>query len=110
MVLRGRRAVWKGPFFKPFKLAVPGQTPLNTTTITTPASSKSKAKIVDPNQIRTHVRNCTILPTFIGQTFHVHNGKDYIAVKVTEEMVGHRLGEFAPTKKPAIYAGDQGKK
>jgi ribosomal protein S19 len=40
----------------------------------------------------------------------VHNGKDYIAVKVTEEMVGHRLGEFAPTKKPAIYAGDQGKK
>jgi small subunit ribosomal protein S19 len=48
--------------------------------------------------IRTWARACTIVPEFVGHTFLVHNGKTFIRVYVTEEMVGHRLGEFAPTR------------
>ncbi|MCE9547092.1 MAG: ribosomal protein S19 family protein, partial [Planctomycetia bacterium] len=43
-------------------------------------------------------RACTIVPEFIGYTFMVHNGKLHVKVFVTEDMVGHRLGEFAPTR------------
>ncbi len=43
-------------------------------------------------------RACTIVPEFVGQNFDVHNGKVFIRVYVTEDMVGHRLGEFAPTR------------
>lgn len=49
--------------------------------------------------IKTWSRECQIAPEFVGQTFAVHNGKDHIPVFVTETMVGHRLGEFAPTRK-----------
>ena len=48
--------------------------------------------------IKTWSRRSTITPDFIGLTFAVHNGKKFIPVFVTEEMVGHRLGEFAPTR------------
>ncbi len=48
--------------------------------------------------IRTWARDCTIIPDFIGHTFEVHNGKRFIPVYVTEEMIGHKLGEFAPTR------------
>ena len=48
--------------------------------------------------LRTWARSCTILPDFVGHTFLVHNGKTFIRVFVTEEMVGHKLGEFAPTR------------
>lgn len=48
--------------------------------------------------IKTWSRRSTILPEFIGQTFAVHNGRKFIAVYVTENMVGHKLGEFAPTR------------
>jgi small subunit ribosomal protein S19 len=48
--------------------------------------------------IRTWSRDCTIIPEFIGVTFAVHNGKRFIPVYVTEDMVGHKLGEFAPTR------------
>jgi small subunit ribosomal protein S19 len=48
--------------------------------------------------IRTWYRRCTIVPEFIGQKFEVHNGKSFIPVYVTEDMVGHRLGEFSPTR------------
>ena len=48
--------------------------------------------------IRTWRRACTVVPEFVGHTFMVHNGKNYIKVFVTEEMVGHKLGEFAPTR------------
>lgn len=48
--------------------------------------------------IKTWARSCTISPDFVGFTFHVHNGKQHIKVFVTEDMVGHKLGEFAPTR------------
>ncbi len=48
--------------------------------------------------IKTWSRASTIVPDFVGHTFNVHNGKNFIKVFVTEEMVGHRLGEFAPTR------------
>jgi small subunit ribosomal protein S19 len=49
--------------------------------------------------IKTWARGSQIPPEFVGHTFAVHNGKDHIPVFVTEAMVGHRLGEFAPTRK-----------
>jgi small subunit ribosomal protein S19 len=48
--------------------------------------------------IRTWSRRSMILPEFVGHTFAVHNGKAFISVFITENMVGHRLGEFAPTR------------
>ena len=49
--------------------------------------------------IKTWSRRSTIFPVFIGHTFAVHNGKEFIPVYVTEDMVGHKLGEFVPTRK-----------
>lgn len=48
--------------------------------------------------IRTWARRCTITPEFVGHTFLVHNGRAHVSVYVTEEMVGHKLGEFSPTR------------
>ena len=48
--------------------------------------------------IKTYSRRSTIFPDFVGHTFAVHNGKEFIPVYVTEDMVGHKLGEFAPTR------------
>ena len=48
--------------------------------------------------IKTWARACQIPPEFVGHTFLVHNGKNHITVKVVENMVGHRLGEFSPTR------------
>ncbi len=48
--------------------------------------------------LKTWARRCTIVPEFVGHTFMVHNGKQHVKVLVTEEMVGHKLGEFAPTR------------
>jgi len=55
--------------------------------------------------IKTWARDCTIVPEFIGQTFLVHNGKTFNKVFVTEDMVGHKLGEFSPTR---IFRGHSG--
>lgn len=55
--------------------------------------------------IRIWDRACQIPPEFVGYTFGVHNGKDHIEVKVSEDMVGHRLGEFSPTKKFLRHGG-----
>ena len=57
--------------------------------------------------IRTWARACTIVPEFIGKTFEVHNGKDFKKVYVTENMVGHKLGEFSMTR---IFRGHSGAK
>ncbi len=48
--------------------------------------------------IKTWARACTIVPEFVGKTFMVHNGRQHMKVFVTEDMVGHKLGEFAPTR------------
>jgi small subunit ribosomal protein S19 len=55
--------------------------------------------------IKTWARASTITPEMIGFAFGVHNGKDFIQVKVTEEMVGHKLGEFSPTTKFSRHGG-----
>lgn len=83
--------------------------------------SKKKGPFVDPrlflkverqNQagskeaIKTWARACVIVPEFVGHTFMVHNGRQHLKVFVTEEMVGHRLGEFAPTR---TFRGHGGK-
>ena len=57
--------------------------------------------------IKTWRRACTIHPDFVGHTFAVHNGKAFVRVFVTEEMVGHKLGEFAPTR---MFRGHVAKK
>jgi small subunit ribosomal protein S19 len=48
--------------------------------------------------ITTWARECTVVPDFVGHTFMVHNGKAHLKVFITEDMVGHRLGEFSPTR------------
>ena len=53
----------------------------------------------DESAIRTWARACQIVPEFVGHTFEVHNGRDFISVPVNENMVGHRLGEFSLTRK-----------
>ncbi len=50
------------------------------------------------NPVKTWARACTITPEFVGHTFMVHNGRVHVKVYVTEDMVGHKLGEFAPTR------------
>jgi len=49
--------------------------------------------------ISTRSRSSTVIPRFVGKTFKVHNGKTFYQIKIIEEMVGHKLGEFAPTRK-----------
>ncbi len=83
--------------------------------------SSKKGPFVDPNvykkvqaqlnggskePIKTWARACTIVPEFVGLTFMVHNGKAHLKVFVSEEMVGHRLGEFSPTR---TFKGHGGK-
>lgn len=61
----------------------------------------------DRRPIKTWSRRSTIVPEFVNHTFEVHNGKTHIKVFVTEEMVGHKLGEFSPTR---TFRGHAGKK
>ena len=61
----------------------------------------------DRDPLKTWARPCVILPEFVNHTFLVHQGKAFIKVYVTEEMVGHRLGEFAPTR---TFRGHSGKR
>ena len=76
------RSVWKGPFVHPSLL-----------------KKIDKLKNV-PNKkpIKTWSRNSTIIPDFVGHSFMIHNGKSFIPITISEEMVGHKLGEFAPTR------------
>ena len=76
------RSVWKGPFVDGYLLKKAD------------ASRTSGRKEV----IKTWSRRSTILPQFVGVTFGVYNGKKFVPVAVNEDMVGHKLGEFAPTR------------
>ena len=76
------RAKWKGPF-------VPNELLYKLRSI----SSSGK------DEISTYCRKSTIVPQFIGLTFNIHNGKTFSKVKITEDMVGRKLGEFSPTRK-----------
>ena len=77
---------------------------------------KLYAKVEKLNQtnakepIKTWARSCTIIPEFVGHTFMVHNGKIFHKVFVQERMVGHKLGEFSPTRIFRGHAGKGGKK
>jgi small subunit ribosomal protein S19 len=57
--------------------------------------------------IKTWARDCTVVPEFVGATFLVHNGRIFMKLYVTEDMVGHKLGEFSPTR---IFKGHSGGK
>jgi len=61
----------------------------------------------DHKPIKTWARRCTIVPEFVNHTFEVHNGKIFHKVFVTEDMVGHKLGEFSPTR---VFRGHTGRK
>ena len=76
------RSVWKGPFVDPSLL------------------KKIDKLNGQPNKtpIKTWSRKSTIIPEFIGISFLIHNGKKFIPIKISEEMVGHKLGEFSPTR------------
>ena len=76
------RSIWKGPFVE------------STLLKKAQAVSSSGKKEV----IKTWSRRSTILPQFVGLTFGVHNGRKFIPVSITENMVGHKLGEFSPTR------------
>ena len=76
------RSLWKGPFIDGYLLKKADAAR---------ASGRNMA-------IKTWSRRSTILPQFVGLTFQVHNGNKFIPVTVSEDMVGHKLGEFAPTR------------
>jgi len=65
----------------------------------------AKLKSGDKTAIRTWSRDSSISPEMVGFTFGVHNGRQYIPVFITEDMVGHKLGEFAPTRKFIKHGG-----
>ena len=76
------RSIWKGPFVDPSLL-------------------KKVEKLKDQSNkppIKTWSRKSTIIPEFVGYSFLIHNGKKFIPIKISEEMVGHKLGEFSPTR------------
>jgi len=76
------RSVWKGPFVDGYLL-----------------DKAEKVRASGRNDIiKTWSRRSTIVPDFVGLTFAVHNGKKFVPVYITENMVGHKLGEFAPTR------------
>lgn len=85
------RSLKKGPFVE--------------TSLMTKVDSAAKAN--DRKMIRTWSRRSTILPEFVGLTFAVHNGRKFITVFVTENMVGHKLGEFSPTRTFHGHAADR---
>ena len=77
------RSVWKGPFVHPSLLK---------------KIDKLKGETGHKKPIKTWSRNSTIIPDFVGVSFMIHNGKSFIPITISEEMVGHKLGEFAPTR------------
>ncbi|MDJ0685567.1 MAG: 30S ribosomal protein S19 [Alphaproteobacteria bacterium] len=85
------RSVWKGPFVDHYLLKK------------AEASAASGRKEV----IKTWSRRSTILPQFVGLTFGVHNGRKFIPVLVTDNMIGHKFGEFAPTRTYYGHAADK---
>jgi small subunit ribosomal protein S19 len=85
------RSVWKGPFIDGYLLKKAE---------TVRGSGRKEV-------IRTWSRRSTILPQFVGLTFGVYNGRKFIPVLVTEDMVGHKLGEFSPTRTYYGHAADK---
>ena len=68
---------------------------------------EKKKKEKKKKVIRTWARQSVVTPEFVGLTFAIHNGKQFIPVFISENMVGHRLGEFAPTRTFRVHSGDR---
>lgn len=85
------RSIWKGPFVDGYLLK----------------KAEQARETRSAQAIRTWSRRSTILPQFVGLTFGVHNGRKHIPVLITEDMVGHKLGEFAPTRTYFGHAADK---
>ncbi len=85
------RSVWKGPFVDGYLLK----------------KAEAARQSGRNDVIRTWSRRSTILPQFVGLTFAVYNGRKFIPVLVNESMVGHKLGEFAPTRTYYGHAADK---
>ena len=66
-------------------------------------------EVGDRRVVKTWSRRSTVLPEFVGYTLAVHNGKNFVPVYITENMVGHKLGEFAPTRTFRGHSGDRKK-
>lgn len=64
-----------------------------------------KLKAGDKTVIKTWARSSTVTPEMVGFTFAVHNGKDFVQVRIVENMVGHKLGEFAPSRRFGRHGG-----
>jgi small subunit ribosomal protein S19 len=71
------------------------------------AKVERAAKSGDKRVIRTWSRRSTVIPEMVGQTLAVHDGRKHVPVYITESMVGHKLGEFAPTRTFRGHAGDR---
>ena len=85
------RSVWKGPFVDGYLLR-----------------KAEKSRESGRNEvIKIWTRRSTILPQFVGLTFNVYNGQKFIPVSVNEDMIGHKLGEFAPTRTYYGHAADK---
>ena len=85
------RSVWKGPFLDGYMLG-----------------KADKARASGRNEvIKIWSRRSTILPQFIGLVFGVYNGKKHVPVSITEDMIGHKFGEFAPTRSFSSHGGDK---
>ena len=76
------RAVWKGPFVEPSLLK----------------KVEIQKNSTNRKPIKTWSRKSTIIPEFVGVSFLIHNGKKFILITISEDMVGHKLGEFSPTR------------
>lgn len=72
------RAKWKGPYVDPILL-------------------------INDKGTNTTARSSEILPTFVGKTFKIHNGYDYIELQITDKMIGHKFGEFSPSRKTFLF-------
>ena len=85
------RSVWKGPFVDGYLLK----------------KAEAARGATRNEMIKIWSRRSTILPQFVGLTFGVYNGRKFIPVNVSEEMVGHKLGEFSPTRTFTSHSGDK---
>ncbi len=85
------RSIWKGPFVDGYLLK----------------KVEGRRSSGGQEPIKTWSRRSVILPQFVGLTFHVYNGKKFIPVYVTEDMIYHKLGEFSPTRVFHGHAGDR---
>ena len=73
------------------------------------AKVEKQQRTTSREPIKTWARDCTIVPDFIGHTFLIHSGKNFAKLFVTEDMVGHKLGEFAPTRMFKGHSGGRAK-